>query len=131
MMNTRLTRRRLLAGMAGGVFGFSQRHHLASLFAAERMVNAKRCIVLWMDGGPSQLETIDPKPGARNGGPTQSISTSVAGVHIAENLPMIAQRLDRLCVVRNLSSPEGDHDRGSEYLHTGYQPIPAFPRPSQ
>lgn len=129
-MSMRWNRRAWMAGVTGGVFGFAARQNLAGLFAAEPLGNVKRCIVLWMDGGPSQLETFDPKPGATNGGPTRSIATSIPGVSIAENLPMIAERLDRLCVLRNLSSPEGDHGRGSEYLHTGYQPIPAFARPS-
>ena len=49
--------------------------------------NQKRCILLWLAGGASQLETFDPKPGARTGGPFQSIQTNVAGVRISELMP--------------------------------------------
>jgi len=131
-----IDRRRWLAGTAGGVFGFAMRHGCDRLFAADPVASSggtgpiRRCIVLWMDGGPSQLETFDPKPGAAVGGPTRAIATSVPGLAIAEHLPSIAEHMDRLCVVRNLKSPEGDHDRGNRYLHTGFVPVPAFPRPS-
>ena len=91
---------------------------------------AKRCVVLWMNGGPSQFETFDPKPGTSTGGPTKSIETAIPGVHVAEHLPRIAQRLDQLSILRNVTSPEGAHERAQYYLHTGFQPVPAFPRPA-
>ena len=76
----------------------------------------KACIVLWMEGGPSQLDTFDPKPGR---GPFTPIDTAIAGVQFAEGLPRVAKLADRMCVVRSVTSAEADHVRGSYYLHTG------------
>jgi Protein of unknown function (DUF1501) len=91
---------------------------------------ASRCVLLWMNGGPSQLETFDPKPGASTGGPTTAIKTKVPGIQIAEHLPRVAERMDRLAVLRNVTSGEGEHERAQYFLHTGFQMVPAFPRPS-
>lgn len=82
----------------------------------------KRCILLWMSGGPSQLETFDPKPGQDNGGPTQAIETSVSGIHISEHLPQVAQMMHHLAPVRSMSTKEGDHTRATYFLRTGYLP---------
>ena len=79
-------------------------------------------VLLWMTGGPSQLDTFDPKPGHENGGEFAAIDTAVPGVKIAEHLPGIAQRLDRCAVVRTLSTPEGDHGRATFLARTGYKP---------
>src|ERR1043166_5922796 len=55
----------------------------------------KSCILLWLAGGASQLETFDPKPGAVTGGPFRSIPTSVPGVRISELMPKMAERLSK------------------------------------
>lgn len=86
----------------------------------------RRCLVLWMEGGPSQQDTFDPKPG----GPRKSIATNVDGLRFAETLPGLAQRADQLCVLRSVGSREGEHARATELLHTGFAPLPSFPRPS-
>lgn len=125
-----MSRRCFCTGAMGGMFAYALRHGWDGLFAAEASRVRKRCLVLWMAGGPSQLETFDPKPGAATGGPTEAIATSVPGLEIAAHLPEIAKRMDRLSVIRSLTSPEGDHDRGEYYLHTGYPFVQAFPRPS-
>jgi len=129
-MKPSLNRRQFCVGTMGGLFAFAMRHRCDRLFAAQASQVRKRCLVLWMAGGPSQMETFDPKPGAATGGPTRAIATRVPGLHIAENLPEIAKRMDRLSILRNLTSPEGDHDRGEYYLHTGYPRVQAFPRPT-
>ena len=82
----------------------------------------RKCILLWMSGGPSQMETFDPKEGHENGGPTKSIETSVPGIRISENLPQTAQVMDRLAVIRSMSTKEGDHSRATYFMHTGYLP---------
>lgn len=81
------------------------------------------CILLWMDGGPSQFETFSPKPKHDNGGPTQAIPTSVAGIEYAENMPRCAAIADELAVVRSLTSKEGNHQRATYLLHHGYLPL--------
>jgi hypothetical protein len=77
----------MAAGGACGTLGWTD---LLSLKAAELRSRGMACIVLWMQGGPSQFETFSPKPGHANGGPTQAIHTSVAGIQISENLPRVA-----------------------------------------
>src|SRR3989442_13274557 len=71
--------------------------------------SGKRCILLWLAGGASQMETWDPKPGAVTGGPFQSIQTSVPGVRICELMPKIPARLKDTCVIRSLDTRNGDH----------------------
>ena len=82
----------------------------------------KNCILLWMSGGPSQMETFDPKEGHENGGPTKAIDTSVPGIRIAENLPKVATMMEHLAPIRSMSTKEGDHTRATYYMRTGYLP---------
>jgi uncharacterized protein (DUF1501 family) len=86
-------------------------------------VRGKSCILLWMNGGASQLETFDPKPGEENGGPTKPIDTAVSGIAIAEHLPRMAGQMERLAIIRSMQTKEGDHSRAIQHLHTGYQPV--------
>lgn len=82
----------------------------------------KKCILLWMSGGPSQMETFDPKPDHENGGPTKAIATSVPGLSISENLPGMAKQIDDLAILRSMTTKEGDHSRATYLMHTGYLP---------
>lgn len=82
----------------------------------------RSCILLWMNGGPSQTDTFDMKPGHTNGGPFQPIATSVPGIEICEHLPQLAQQMQHLAVVRSMSTKEGDHTRASFLMRTGYLP---------
>uniref|UniRef100_A0A7C4QR80 DUF1501 domain-containing protein n=1 Tax=Schlesneria paludicola TaxID=360056 RepID=A0A7C4QR80_9PLAN len=129
-MQTPINRRRFLRQSWGGLFGLAAAHGWSRLFSAETARSTKHCIVLWMAGGPSQLETFDPKPNTATGGPTRAIDTTVPGLRIAEHLPHIAQRCEHLAILRGLTSPEGDHARGTHLLQTGYPFVQAFPRPS-
>jgi hypothetical protein len=81
---------------------------------------AKALIVLWLDGGASQLETFDPHPGTKIGGPTKAIATKQKGVSFAAGLPRLAERADRLAVIRSLVTKEGEHQRGRYLMRTGY-----------
>jgi len=129
-MQLNATRRQFVRGSLGGLFALALQHDAQHLFSGQTAKTTKRCVVLWMGGGPSQMETFDPKPGTTTGGPTTSIKTAVPGIEIASNLPEIAKRMDGLSIIRSLSSPEGDHDRGQHFLHTGYPFVQAFPRPT-
>lgn len=82
----------------------------------------RRCILLWMTGGPSQLDTFDLKPGHTNGGPFKEIATSAAGLRFSEHLPRLARQAQHLCVLRGLSTTEGDHGRATYLLRTGRSP---------
>jgi hypothetical protein len=91
--------------------------------AAGAGADAKRrrsCILLWMDGGPSQMDTFDLKPGHANGGPFREIATATPGIRISEHLPLIARQMDRLALVRSMSTKEGDHRLAASYAHSGY-----------
>jgi len=83
-----------------------------------------------MAGGPSQLETWDPHPGGSIGGPTQSIATSLPDLQIAAGLPQMAERMDRVSLIRSLTSKEGDHERGTYFVKTGYRPDPTVQHPA-
>lgn len=129
-----LTRRELArAGSAAGLSAW-----LGNLVAGQARADGtgdqvapyKRCIMLWMQGGPSQMETFDPKPGTETGGPLQSVTTRVPGMQFCETLSGLASRADDLCVIRSVGSKQGEHDRASYLLHTGYERIDSFPRPS-
>src|SRR5262249_40071695 len=88
------------------------------------------CIILWMGGGPSQLDTFDPKPGQANGGPFNAIDTSVKGIQISEHLPKLAQLAQHLAIIRSLEHPEGDHIRPTYLMHTGHSVNDPIPHPS-
>jgi hypothetical protein len=69
------------------------------------------CIFLWLDGGPSHLETFDPKPDTPDTirGPYGAIPTNVPGVHIGELLPMLSRQMDRCAVIRSMSHNVDSH----------------------
>jgi hypothetical protein len=92
--------------------------------------NHKAAIMLWMGGGPSTMDIWDLKPGAPTGGEFQKIATSAPGVEISEHMPMTAQVMDKLAIVRSMSTREADHNRGRYYMHTGYVPNPNMTHPS-
>lgn len=93
-----------------------------NLNAAELRKQGKSCIMLWMAGGPSQFETFDPKPGADTQGSTKAIATSVPGIQVADRLPLTAKIMKELCLIRSMTSKEGNHGRASYLCHTGYPP---------
>ena len=119
-----LTRREWHTLASAGVVGYSCSGWLDAL-AAQAANNPERrraCILLWMNGGPSQMDTFDLKPGHANGGLFRPIQTAAPGVQISEHLPRLAQQMRDVAIVRSISSQEGDHGRGTYYLRTGYLP---------
>ena len=91
---------------------------------------AKSFLTIWLGGGPSQLESWDPHPGTRIGGQVSSIPTTIPGVAIADLYPQTAEQLHHVSLIRSLVSKEGDHERASYMLHTGYRPEPTLVHPS-
>jgi hypothetical protein len=116
-----------LAGLGLGVASFTD---ALAASADELRQQGMACILLWMQGGPSQFETFDPKPSHANGGETKAISTNVPGIEISENLPEVAQVMDKLCVIRSLNSKEGSHPRATYLMHTGYLPTASIKYPT-
>ena len=81
-------------------------------------------------GGPSHLDIWDLKPDSeKNGGPFRPIDTSAPGVKISEHLPKVAKQMHHLNIIRSLDSKEGNHDRGTYLMHTGYVPNPTVVHP--
>ncbi len=127
-----IDRRRLLHAMACGACGVSVSGWLPAM-AADLAADPRRgrhCILLWMAGGPSQMDTFDMKPGHPNGGDFKEIATSAPGVHFSEHLPKLAQHADKLAIIRSLSTKEGDHERGSYLMRTGQRPMGVINYPS-
>ncbi len=119
-----LSRRALLKGtLATGAGG--SLINWGSLFnsqviASEVKKTQKRCILLWMNGGASQFETFDMKPGRPTGGLFRPISTNLAGVQVCELMPKISQCMDKLPVIRSMRTSQVDHPGGIHLMHTGY-----------
>lgn len=128
-----LHRRRFLTGMAtAGAVSVSSWAGLFSVptFAETVRKKAKKCILLWLCGAPSQFETWDPKPGRVSGGPFRSIPTKIPGVHFGELMPRLAGIADRLAVVRSMKTNQSEHLQGIDLLNRGSAPRPPFIRPT-
>jgi hypothetical protein len=83
---------------------------------------AKNVIFLWLQGGPPQHETFDPKPDApaEIRGPFKPIATNVPGIRFCELLPRTARLADKLAVVRSLATNDDNHDVSGYWVLTGY-----------
>ncbi len=88
--------------------------------AAETQVKHKSCILLYMLGGPSHIDTFDLKHDVESATEFAPIATSVPGIQISEHLPKIAQLMHHGAVIRSMNTVESDHDRGRYLMHTGY-----------
>lgn len=111
-----LSRRRLLTAGAAALFGVP----LAARAAASSRPRAKAVILLDLYGGPSHIDTFDPKPDAppEVRGPFGTIPTSLPGVRVCEHLPKLASRLDKLCLIRTVSHGYNSHNPYA--VMTGY-----------
>src|SRR5688500_18191646 len=124
--------RRALLRLGGlSIFGLSLPRVLAAR-AAQSAAERKdvNCIVLWMGGGASNIDTFDMKPQApvEYRGEFSPIDTNLPGLQVCEHLPLMSQRMDKICLLRSLSHTEsGDHTAANHYLLTGY---PQRPDPS-
>ena len=117
-----------LGAVAGPLLSWPSR--LAAQLKAQN--SGRKLIVLWMPGGPSQMDTFDLKPGHTNGGPFKELQTSVAGMKFSEHLPELAKLAEHLSIVRGMQTKEGDHSRGTYLVRTGQRPgnplrYPALP----
>src|SRR5262245_642966 len=123
------TRREMMILSAAGVLGVwvSGWFELLAGRAAEaaaRGVKHKSCILLWMDGGPSHLDTFDLKPDAPDyvRGEFKPIPTSVPGIQICERFEKLAHLMQHAAILRGMCTEEADHGRARVYMHTGYKP---------
>ena len=124
-----LARRQYLAALTGGVVvgGLGA---LTNATAAEKLrQNQMRVLVVYMSGGLSQLESWDPKPKTDTGGPFRAIPTAVPGMHICELLPLTAQQMGKLSLVRSINTHNGDHGKGSYQMQYGRDKMPGMEYP--
>ena len=126
-----VSRRRFLYGAsavaAAGAVNFRD---VMSVEADELRKQGRAMILLFMQGGPSQFETFDPKPGTENGGPTTAISTAASGIQIAEGWEKTAQQMKDIAIIRSMTTKEGEHQRAAYQMHTGYIPSGSVKHPS-
>ena len=122
VVNRRGFMKRLGGGMAvGGAMTVGWRDMLMAQ-ATELQKRGKSMILLWMDGGPSQYETFNPKIGSKYQGPAKAISTNIPGLTIADFWPRIAQNMHKIALIRSMVSSEAEHDRAIALVRTGYPP---------
>ncbi len=123
-----LSRRTLLRGAAlSTLVGLVTRPGVARALSRRK---AKRAVLVWLAGGPSHLDTFDPKPGTATGGPFQAIATGAEGMQICEHLPRLAEVASHFSLVRSLHSREADHGRATYLLTRGHLPEETVDHPA-
>ncbi len=128
-----LKRRHFLKVGSLSLLGISLPHYLKfkSVMAAagtdvDQRAKAQACIMVWLEGGPSHVDTWDPKPNSS----FQPISTNVPGIQISELLPQVATHMDKLALIRSVHTEENNHGQGTHYALTGHRPTAAMQFPS-
>src|SRR4051794_17277143 len=126
------SRRTFLRDVAVGAAGLSALSWIdaARLQAAEMRKQGMACILLFHNGGPSQYETFDPKPGVEAGGPTKVIDTAVPGIQFGEDWPLTGKQLNDIAIIRSMTAKEGNHVRAQYLMHTGFGPSPVVKYPN-
>lgn len=127
----RIHRRMFLQGSLAGAasaLSFSGMFSIPA-FGEQIRKQGKRCILLWLCGAPSQFETWDPKPGRRTSGPFGSIPTCLPGIQVSELMPRCATILDRMSIIRSMSTEPSEHFQAIDMLTRGHAPRPPFQRP--
>ncbi len=121
-----------MGGLTAIGLGLGDWFQRRAAIGSQPVIRAKSCILVWLDGGPSHLETFDLKPDApaEVRGPFQPIPTNVNGIQISELLPQTAKICDKLTIIRSMTSPLGEHGLANQYLMTGYKPTPVLKYPS-
>lgn len=120
------TRRNWLRVGGLGALGLSLPQWLS---AGETETNTKRtaksCILLFLEGGPSHIDTFDLKPQADANvrGEFRPIATSLPGVQVCEHLPLLAKQMHHLAQVRSVHHKIVDHNAGAYYMLTGRSPV--------
>src|SRR3989440_11511874 len=122
------SRRNFVTAGSLGFLGLSLREALAAAAKSESPVNGKAhsVILFWLEGGPSHIDTWDPKPNSN----FKPISTNVAGIQVSELLPKIARKMDKIALVRSMHTRGNDHPQATHYVITGHEINPAMQFPS-
>ena len=141
-----LSRRGFLATTAKTCFGLTIGGSAASFFSSQKASaasaapaviaagggQAKNVIYLFMSGGMTHIDTLDPKPDASSEirGETKTIGTNVSGIQLGHSLPKLAKQMDKVALIRSMTSTQGAHSQGRYYMRTGYTPRSSIVHPS-
>jgi hypothetical protein len=118
-----VSRRRVLGAIGGTAAGLGMGALGGIVHPAvgeELRAKEKQVLLLWLDGGMSQLESWDPKPSTRFGGPLRSIPTSIPGIHISELMPQTAKLMHEIAVARTMKTEDANHSSGVPKILRGH-----------
>ena len=113
-------------GFLGMNLAQSLRLQAASSARLSSRAKAKACILLWLEGGPAQMDTWDPKTNSS----FRPISTNVDGIQVSELLPKLAKRMDKLALIRSMSSFGDDHPQAVHSASAWVRPTACRPMSS-
>ncbi len=137
-----LTRRAFLTRTAGSLLGLGAMPLLTNAVARAGVTavgadavalgpaTARNVIYLFMAGGMSHIDTLDPKPGSDSQGPVEAIRTRADDVMLSEYFPNLAERMDKVALVRSLRTKTGAHAEGRYLMHTSYEKRGTIAHPS-
>lgn len=138
-----ISRRGFLATTAKSCFGLTIGGAAAHFFSSQKASaapeviatgggKAKSVIYLFMSGGMTHIDTLDPKPDADSGirGETKAIPTNVDGIQLGHCLPKLAKHMDKVALIRSMNSTQGAHEQGRYYMRTGYAPRSSIVHPA-
>ncbi|MCS7024348.1 MAG: DUF1501 domain-containing protein [Bryobacteraceae bacterium] len=120
------SRRCFLSVGSLGMLGLSLASFLRASASAKAQPKASSVILFWLEGGPSHIDTLDPKPNSN----FKPISTSVPGIRISELLPKMAARMHKFALIRSMHTRGTDHPQATHYAMTGHEINPAMQFPS-
>lgn len=130
------TRRDVLSSIAKTALGVSVvpfanelMNNIALAGPAAAAAKAEHVIYLFMNGAMSHIDTFDPKPGTDAGGETTAIATSVPGLSLGNHLPLLAKQMNRLAVIRSMTTETGAHEQGVYLMRTSYKMIGTIRHP--
>jgi len=120
-----LERREFMATTSRALLGVGTIPLLGSSLAhgaipGARPATAKNTIFLYMGGGMTHIDTLDPKPGKEEQGPVKSIKTKIPGIHVSEHLPKLAKVMDKIAIIRSMNTTQGAHRQAVYYNHASY-----------
>lgn len=138
-----LHRRAFLSRTAQACFGVTLGSSMATLFSTSSTSasssvkaagggKAKHVIYLFMSGGMTHIDTLDPKASAGSSimGDTKAVGTNVAGIQLGHWLPLLSKQADKIAIIRSMNSTQGAHGPGRYFMRTGYTQRSSIVHPS-
>jgi uncharacterized protein (DUF1501 family) len=129
MRHPNRSRRSFLSAGSLGFLGLNLRDSLMAAAAAESApgkAKVNSVILFWLEGGPSHIDTWDPKTNSN----FRPMATNVAGIQVSELLPKMAKKMDKFALVRSMHTRGNDHPQATHYVVTGHEINPAMQFPS-